>query len=178
MEELIRIRLDELSRLRDELIEKQKIDLARIEVRMEELSALAGQSPQADAVTPEMDLPFELEEPETMVLEDEPTPEPEAEPALKPESEEIAPDLSDPEVPELQDESPIVIQTPEPEPEPTPAPPAKKEINIPPILEDVKVVEPTPVPEPIQAPAPPPAAESVSTSLGQDDMEDFINGLV
>ncbi len=42
MEELIRIRIDELNNLRHELIEKQKKDLARIEVRIEELCNLLG----------------------------------------------------------------------------------------------------------------------------------------
>ncbi|MDD5456865.1 MAG: hypothetical protein PHV30_07525 [Candidatus Margulisbacteria bacterium] len=42
MEELVRIRIDELNSLKDELIEKQKKDLAKIEVRIEELSGLLG----------------------------------------------------------------------------------------------------------------------------------------
>ena len=38
MKELIEIRIDELNKLREDLIAKQKIDLARIEVRIEELN--------------------------------------------------------------------------------------------------------------------------------------------
>ena len=94
MEELIRIRIDELSRLRDEMIEKQKIDLARIDVRIEELNALSGQSGHADTVMTEMDLPFVTEG--SMVLEDEPIVLRVQEPPIQPKKEiDIPPILQD-----------------------------------------------------------------------------------
>ena len=70
MEELIRLRLDELNRLRQDLIHKQKKDLQRIEVRMQELTRLLGDKElsfgQEDEITAEMNLPFELDEDESL----------------------------------------------------------------------------------------------------------------
>ena len=42
MQELIKIRIEELQKLRDDLVAKQKIDLDKIDVRIEELIAMVG----------------------------------------------------------------------------------------------------------------------------------------
>ncbi|MEK6557350.1 MAG: hypothetical protein AABZ14_03515 [Candidatus Margulisiibacteriota bacterium] len=70
MEELIRLRLDELNRLRQDLIHKQKKDLQRIDVRMQDLTRHLGDKEhsfgQEDEITAEMNLPFELDEDESL----------------------------------------------------------------------------------------------------------------
>ncbi|OGI09522.1 MAG: hypothetical protein A2Y40_09050 [Candidatus Margulisbacteria bacterium GWF2_35_9] len=42
MQELIRIRVEELQKLRDDLVAKQKLDLDKIDVRIDELNDMAG----------------------------------------------------------------------------------------------------------------------------------------
>ena len=67
MEELIRIRLEELTRLKTELIKKQKLDLAKIEVRIEELKGLAGSSLLATSSFEAEDLPEPIESAEASI---------------------------------------------------------------------------------------------------------------
>lgn len=68
MQELIRIRIEELQKLKDDLIAKQKIDLDKIEVRIEELKEMAGadldidskDSDLVDGIAPEKPIPDDL----------------------------------------------------------------------------------------------------------------------
>lgn len=127
MQELIHIRIEELSRLRQDLIEKQKKDLAKIEVRISELQGLAGGVSPFSAETLETDLPFD--EDDQMVLDDS----------------------------VFADAEPIVLPKPEPEKRPDPViapePVAPKSVTIPPILQNV-VVSPEPTPKPaVSSPA-------------------------
>ncbi len=68
MQELIQIRIEELSRLRHDLIEKQKKDLAKIEVRINELQELFGKGVPLTEGSLDTDIPFD--EDDQMVLED------------------------------------------------------------------------------------------------------------
>ncbi len=167
MQELIQIRIDELSRLRRDLIEKQKKDLAKIEVRISELQGLTGGASSLSAETLETDLPFD--EDDQMVLEDPVLAE--AEPIVSPIPEPVhEPDLSiDDDL--FADLEPIVLPISEPEPTPEPELPPEpvtpKSVTIPPILQNV-VVSPEPASKPVVS----------SPAVGQDDIEALINGLV